>query len=153
MFFTTYLLCPLVCFLVLFFGGRWLGRKGSFLFASVLLWANLVIVLAWLGVLYQKAWGLFFLGSWISTPALTVSWNFMVDPLAVVMLLLINLIGLIVVIYSEEYMNQDPYVIKFLSYICLFIFFMVMLVCSTNLLHFFFAWEGVGLCSFLLISF
>lgn len=77
----------------------------------------------------------------------------MVDPLAVTMLLLINLIGLIVVVYSEEYMNQDPYVIKFMSYICLFIFFMVMLVCSTNLLHFFFAWEGVGLCSFLLISF
>jgi len=49
------------------------------------------------------------------------------------------LVGLIVVIYSEEYMNQDPFVIKFMSYICLFIFFMFFLVCSTNLLHFFFA--------------
>lgn len=69
------------------------------------------------------------------------------------MLVLINLVGLIVIIYSEDYLQQDPHVVRFLSYISFFVFFMFFIVCSTNFLQLLLGWEGVGLCSFLLISF
>lgn len=69
------------------------------------------------------------------------------------MLLVITSISFFVHLYSVDYMNNDPYFVKFFSYLSLFTFFMLMLVTSGNFIQLFFGWEGVGITSFLLISF
>ena len=69
------------------------------------------------------------------------------------MLILVSSVSLIVQIYSLNYMSLDPFKSRFLSYIALFTFFMIILITSSNLGLLFLGWEGVGICSFLLISF
>lgn len=66
---------------------------------------------------------------------------------------LVTIVGLLVHFYSYNYLLRDPHLIRFLGYLNLFIFFMLFLVCSDNLTQFFFAWEGVGICSYLLVGF
>lgn len=75
------------------------------------------------------------------------------DSLTCTMLLIIIAISTAVHIYSLGYMAEDPYLTRFLGYLSLFTFFMIFLVCSDNFLQLFIGWEGVGLCSFLLINF
>src|SRR6202042_1161459 len=75
------------------------------------------------------------------------------DNLTCTMLLIICLISFFVHIYSVEYMKNDPFFCRFVSYLSLFTFFMEILVTSDNLIQMFIGWEGVGLCSYLLINF
>jgi proton-translocating NADH-quinone oxidoreductase chain L len=84
-----------------------------------------------------------------------VTLNFAVhsDYLSVLMVNLVVLIALLVHIYSIEYMAEDPHFNRFMAYLSLFTFFMLMLVTSSELFQFFIGWEGVGLCSYLLVSF
>jgi len=77
----------------------------------------------------------------------------MLDSLSAAMLVVVTTVAALVHIYSTEYMGEDPHICRFLSYISLFTFCMVMLVTADNLMQLFFGWEGVGLCSYLLISF
>ena len=93
------------------------------------------------------------LGSWISTDSLNVEWSFYFDSLTVVMLVIVTVISSLVHLYSTEYMNQDPHLSRFMSYLSLFTFFMLILVTSNNLLQMFVGWEGVGVSSYLLINF
>jgi NADH-quinone oxidoreductase subunit L len=79
--------------------------------------------------------------------------GFLIDPLTVVMLLVVNFVSLLVHIYSIGYMKGDPGYQRFFSYISLFTFMMLMLVSGNNFLQLFFGWEGVGLVSYLLIGF
>ncbi len=81
------------------------------------------------------------------------SLGFLIDPLTVVMLLVVNFVSLLVHIYSIGYMADDEGYQRFFSYISLFTFMMLMLVTANNFLQLFFAWEGVGLVSYLLIGF
>lgn len=69
------------------------------------------------------------------------------------MFFVVNLISCLVHVYSSEYMAEDPHLPRFMSYLSLFTFFMLILVTADNLAQLFLGWEGVGLCSFLLISF
>jgi len=69
------------------------------------------------------------------------------------MLFVIMVISTSVHFYSIGYMEEDPYIVRFLAYLSLFNFFMLFLVCSDNFLQMFLGWEGVGLCSYLLINF
>ncbi len=69
------------------------------------------------------------------------------------MLLLVNTVSMLVHFYSVDYMSEDPHSIRFMSYLSLFTFFMVLLVSGDNFIILFLGWEGVGLCSYLLISF
>jgi proton-translocating NADH-quinone oxidoreductase chain L len=69
------------------------------------------------------------------------------------MVLMVTFISLLVHLYSLEYMNNDPHLPRFLSYLSLFTFFMLVLIVSDNFLQLFVGWEGVGLCSYLLINF
>jgi NADH:ubiquinone oxidoreductase subunit 5 (subunit L)/multisubunit Na+/H+ antiporter MnhA subunit len=69
------------------------------------------------------------------------------------MSVMVVIITLSVIYYSFDYMREDPHFIRFISYINLFAFFMLILVYSSNLFVLFLGWEGVGLCSFLLVSF
>ncbi|HAT6979726.1 TPA: NADH-quinone oxidoreductase subunit L [Legionella pneumophila] len=111
------------------------------------------------------AWGLFS-GSIPNTNSLVYHWasggalipyefniGFLIDPLSVVMLVIVNFVSLLVHIYSIGYMADDDGYQRFFSYISLFTFMMLMLVSANNFLQLFFGWEGVGLVSYLLIGF
>ncbi len=93
------------------------------------------------------------LGSWISSNVIQISWGLYFDTLTCVMLIVVTAISTCVHIYSMEYMKEDPHLQRFISYLSLFTFFMLLLVTADNLLQMFFGWEGVGLCSYLLINF
>jgi NADH-quinone oxidoreductase subunit L len=91
--------------------------------------------------------------SWISTGNLTVNYSFLVDPLSLVMTLVVTGVGFIIHVYSIGYMRGDKEFAKFFAYMNLFIFAMLNLVLADNFLLVFLGWEGVGLCSYLLIGF
>src|SRR5690606_25298172 len=90
---------------------------------------------------------------WVNSELFNVSFGFLFDSLTVVMLVVVCSISTLVHLYSLEYMSHDPHLPRFMSYLSLFTFFMLILVTSNNLLQMFVGWEGVGLCSYLLINF
>ncbi len=91
--------------------------------------------------------------NWIDVPFLNVNFGFLFDGLSRVMLLFVTGIGSLITLYSIGYMHGDRGFARFFAYINLFLFSMIVLVLSDNLLLTFFGWEGVGLCSYLLIGF
>ena len=90
---------------------------------------------------------------WISAGTITIPFSFLIDPLSALMLLIVTGIGFLIHVYSTGYMNHDAGFGKFFSYLNLFIFFMLLLVLGSNYVVMFIGWEGVGLCSYLLIGF
>lgn len=94
-----------------------------------------------------------FLFDWINAGSLHIPLSFLVDPLSSLMLLIITGVGFLIHIYSIGYMHADEGFGKFFSYLNLFIFFMLLLVLGSNYIVMFIGWEGVGLCSYLLIGF
>jgi proton-translocating NADH-quinone oxidoreductase chain L len=93
------------------------------------------------------------LGVWIKSGLFVVNWGFIFDSLSVSMLLMVSLVSGAVHYYSLGYMETDPSVCRFISYLSLFTFFMFILVSGDNFIQLFLGWEGIGLCSYLLISF
>ena len=93
------------------------------------------------------------IGSWISTGNFSSSFSFLLDPLSSIMLLIITGVGFLIHVYSIGYMHDDSGFNRFFSYLNLFVFFMLLLVLGSNYLFMFVGWEGVGLCSYLLIGF
>ena len=91
--------------------------------------------------------------SWINSGEFIVNWAIKIDALSAVMLVVVTLISSIIHFYSIGYMSHDPNKVRFISYLSLFTFSMVTLVTADNFLQLFFGWEGVGLCSYLLIGF
>jgi NADH-quinone oxidoreductase subunit L len=91
--------------------------------------------------------------TWIASGDFQVNWALRVDQLAVVMMCVINIVSACVHIYSVGYMSHDPHKARFMAYLSLFTFAMLMLVTADNLLQLFFGWEGVGVASYLLIGF
>src|SRR5215470_11247174 len=91
--------------------------------------------------------------SWIDSGTLAVNWSLRVDTLTAVMLIVVTGVSALVHLYSIGYMADDPSRPRFMSYLSLFTFFMLMLVTADNLVQLFFGWEGVGLASYLLIGF
>ena len=90
---------------------------------------------------------------WISVGDLNVPFAFLIDRLSIVMLLVITGVGTLIHIYSIGYMHHEQDRARFFSYLNLFIFFMLLLVLGANYIVLFAGWEGVGLCSYLLIGF
>ena len=90
---------------------------------------------------------------WISSGNFVANWSINIDPLSSVMLVVVTFVSALVHIYSIGYMSQDPHKPRFMSYLSLFTFSMLVLVVSDNFLQLFFGWEAVGLCSYLLIGF
>jgi len=93
------------------------------------------------------------IGSWILSGLFEVNWVFAIDALTYTMLLVVLSVSTLVHLYSTEYMSEDPHTARFISYLSLFTFFMLILVTANNFVSLFLGWEGVGLCSYLLISF
>jgi len=91
--------------------------------------------------------------NWISSGDFSVNWSINIDPLTSVMLVIVSLISSIIHFYSIGYMSSDPHKSRFMAYLSLFTFSMLTLVTADNFLQLYFGWEGVGLCSYLLIGF
>lgn len=91
--------------------------------------------------------------TWMQVEFFEVSWGLQLDSLSLVMMGVVTLVSFMVHVYSIGYMKGDPGVPRFMAYLSLFTFFMLVLVTAPNLLQLFFGWEGVGLCSYLLIGY
>jgi len=90
---------------------------------------------------------------WIQSEIFSSNWGFLFDSLTVIMLVVVTSVSTLVHIYSIEYMSNDPHRSRFMAYLSLFTFFMLLLVTADNFIQMFVGWEGVGLCSYLLINF
>lgn len=93
------------------------------------------------------------LWTWFSSGQLGIEMAFMIDHLSAVMLLIVTGVGTLIHVFSTAYMREDPAYWKFFSYLNLFMFSMLILILGKNLAVLFIGWEGVGLCSYLLIGF
>lgn len=145
---------PLIGSFLSGFLGRFLGSKGSGLITTSFLFLSLLLSsYAFINVGLEGETTFILLNSWINSELFNVSWGFLFDSLTVVMLIVVCLISTLVHLYSLEYMAGDPHLPRFMSYLSLFTFFMLILVTANNLLQMFVGWEGVGLCSYLLINF
>ena len=112
----------------------------------------LSIILFWNGI-KKNIYGNYQIFEWISSGNFVANWSINIDPLSSIMLVVVTLVSALVHIYSIGYMSHDPHKPRFMSYLSLFTFSMLVLVVSDNFLQLFFGWEGVGLCSYLLIGF
>ena len=114
--------------------------------------AVLSILVFWRGI-QNNIYGNYKIFEWISSGDFIANWSINIDPLSSVMLVVVTFVSALVHIYSIGYMSHDPHKPRFMSYLSLFTFSMLSLVVSDNFLQLFFGWEGVGLCSYLLIGF
>lgn len=141
--------------------GRLLGRFGTF---TITLFSGLcVTAVAWYNFFCMTSSASFYFGytraCWTADSSAwywigkNLDWTISVDYLTITMWSLITIVALLVILFSFNYMLLDPHLPRFLSYLSLFTFFMLLLVSSDSLVQFFFAWEGVGICSYLLIGF
>ena len=114
--------------------------------------AILSIILFYNGIVYED-YGNYKIYQWIASGKFVVNASIKIDPLSSIMLVVVSLVSALVHIYSIGYMSHDPDKPRFMCYLSLFTFAMFTLVVSDNFLQLFFGWEGVGLCSYLLIGF
>jgi len=145
---------PLISSISAGFFGRFFGPKGSSLITVSLLISTFFLSV---GAFYEVA----VLGCpvylklmpWINSELLNADWGFLFDSLTVIMCCIVTFVSSLVHLYSTEYMANDPHLSRFISYLSLFTFFMLILVTADNYVQMFVGWEGVGLCSYLLINF
>ena len=134
--------------------GRSLIKYFSEIITSLLvsISAFLSAYLFWNGI-QNNTYGNYKIFEWISSGNFIANWSINIDPLSSIMLVVVTFVSALVHIYSIGYMSHDPHKPRFMSYLSLFTFSMLVLVVSDNFLQLFFGWEGVGLCSYLLIGF
>ena len=133
--------------------GRFLGLGVCYIttlsvFSSFLLSLFLFNDVVTNGIVYKIT-----MGSWIPVESLNIQWCFYFDSLTSIMLIVVTFISSLVHLYSTEYMEYDPHLPRFMAYLSLFTFFMLILITANNFLQMFVGWEGVGLSSYLLINF
>nr|YP_010183888.1 NADH dehydrogenase subunit 5 [Coccidioides immitis]QVG62011.1 NADH dehydrogenase subunit 5 [Coccidioides immitis] len=148
------ILLPLLGSIVSGFFGRKVGVKGGqIITCSLIIITTLLSILAFFEVGYNNVPIEINLIRWIDSESLYVLWGFYFDSLTVCMLLPVLIVSSLVHIYSIGYMSHDPHVQRFFSYLSLFTFMMIILVTANNYLLMFLGWEGVGVCSYLLVNF
>jgi proton-translocating NADH-quinone oxidoreductase chain L len=145
---------PLLSALFVGIFGRYLGFKGAAIFAnSCISLATTILLYFSLKTIaiehhyYLKAY------TWVNAFGFEVKWGVLVDNLSLCMLLIVIGISFFVHIYSVSYMGEDPHATRFICYLSLFTFFMLALVTAPNFIQILVGWEGVGVCSYLLINF
>ena len=148
------ILLPLLGFVINGLFGKFLPKivVGSWATAVVFL-AFLLSLKLFLGMTNDTSPQIFKVFEWFHIHHLAVDFSFQLDQLSIIMMMIITGIGTLIHLYSIGYMENDEGFYKFFAYLNLFIFSMLLLVLGSNYLVLFVGWEGVGLCSFLLIGF
>lgn len=145
---------PLIGSIFSGFLGRKIGTKGSQLITTSLLMITAILaIIIYIEVGINNIPVSIKLFRWLDSESLNVWWGFYFDSLTVSMLIPVLIISSLVHLYSIEYMSHDPHNPRFFSYLSLFTFMMILLVTADNYLVMFCAWEGVGVCSYLLVNF
>ena len=144
---------PLIGSIITYFGKSF-GNLFSQIFSCSMVFISAVIsCFIFYDGLINDNYGNYLIFEWINSGNLNVNWSIKIDPLSSVMIMVVTSVSALVHIYSIGYMSHDPHKPRFMSYLSLFTFSMLCLVVSDNFLQLFFGWEGVGLCSYLLIGF
>lgn len=147
-------LLPLLASLIAGGFGRFLGFKGAALITT-----SCIFISAFLSciVFYEVALSgsccYIKLSPWFFSEMFDACWGFYFDSLTAVMLIVVTFVSSLVHLYSISYMSTDAHIPRFMCYLSIFTFFMLTLVTADNFIQMFFGWEGVGLASYLLISF
>jgi NADH-ubiquinone oxidoreductase chain 5 len=145
---------PILGSIISGFFGRKVGVSGAQLISCVcVITTTFLALLTFVEVGLNKSPVKIHLFRWIDAEYLNVSWAFNFDSLTVSMLIPVLIISSLVHVYSIGYMSHDPHNQRFFSYLSLFTFMMIILVTGDNFLVMFVGWEGVGVCSYLLVSF
>jgi NADH-quinone oxidoreductase subunit L len=146
---------PLLGCLVAGLFGKAIGdRAAQAVTILCMILATVCGVAAFVALVYQGAGtGVLSLGTWLEAGPFRVSWALRYDALAAVMVAMVTTVSMLIHVYSVGYMGGEGGTWRFFSYLSLFSFAMLMLVTADNLLQLFFGWEGVGLCSYLLIGY
>ena len=147
-------LCPFVGFLFNVFFGKSISKDSSGLIGTLTVIVSFAASIYFFLLINQSDKPVqIALFDWIQVSNFKVSFGFLLDQLSVLWLLFVTGIGSLIHLYSISYMHDDENLHKFFAYLNLFVFFMITLVVGSNLLVMFIGWEGVGLCSYLLIGF
>ena len=145
---------PLLASIISGFFGKFIGDRNSEIITSLLVSISAIFSAI---VLYEVIQNQYeeniIIATWINSGSLNVNWSMKIDALSAVMLVVVTSVSSLVHIYSIGYMSYDPHKPRFMAYLSLFTFAMLMLVTSDNFIQLFFGWEGVGLCSYFLIGF
>ena len=145
---------PLAAFLVNgLLGRRWLGHLTGWIASAAVGASALLSIAIFLEVLGGKQQTVVQLYRWIGVGDFTINVSALVDPLSSTMLLVVTVVSFLIFVYSNGYMAHDPGFPRFFTWLSLFVFAMLILVMADNYLLMFVGWEGVGLCSYLLIGF
>jgi NADH-quinone oxidoreductase subunit L len=148
-------LLPLLGFLAISLVGRRIKNKHSGIFASAM--AGISFIIAFILYLLYKNSGttalLVSTGTWLTVGDFSVAFELLIDPLSLTMMMIVTGVGFLIHIFSIGYMKDDDRVNAFFAQMNLFTFAMLLLVMGANYLILFIGWEGVGLCSYLLIGF
>jgi len=150
----TLIILPLLGSIISGFFGRKVGVTGSHIITcGSVITTTILAILSFFEVGINNIPVYINLFRWIDSESLNVSWGFTFDSLTVSMLIPVLIVSSLVHLYSIGYMSHDPHNQRFFSYLSLFTFMMIILVTSNNFLLMFVGWEGVGVCSYLLVSF
>ena len=145
---------PILGSIVSGFFGRKVGVNGAQLITcSCVILTTVLAFIIFLEVGFNNTPVTIHLFRWVDAESLNISWGFNFDSLTVSMLIPVLTISSLVHVYSIGYMSHDPHNQRFFSYLSLFTFMMIILVTANNFLLMFVGWEGVGICSYLLVSF
>ena len=132
------LFLPLLSFIVAACFGRYIGRKGAAIITvSCIFLTAIISTIAFYEVAIAEANCYIQIATWIDVAALHASWGFLFDTLTVVMLIVVTYVSAVVHLYSVEYMAHDPHLQRFMSYLSLFTFFMLILVTADNFVQMF----------------
>ena len=148
------LFLPLIGAIISGFFGNKIGDRSSEILTSLFTTtAAILSIIIFYNVIFEGYENNIVLFKWIYSGTLDVNWSIKIDALSSVMLVVVTFVSSLVHIYSIGYMSHDPNKPRFMCYLSLFTFSMLALVTADNFLQLFFGWEGVGLCSYLLIGF
>ena len=148
------IILPLIASIISGFFGKFIGDRNSEIVTSFLITISAILsALVLYEVIVNQYQENITIATWINSGTLNVNWSMKIDSLSAVMLVVVTLVSSLVHIYSIGYMSHDPHKPRFMAYLSLFTFAMLMLVTSDNFIQLFFGWEGVGLCSYFLIGF
>ena len=145
---------PLIASIISGFFGKYIGDRNSEILTSLLVSISAILSgIVFYEVIVNQYEENIVIASWINSGSLEVNWSMKIDSLSAVMLVVVTLVSALVHIYSIGYMSHDPHKPRFMAFLSLFTFAMLMLVTADNFIQLFFGWEGVGLCSYFLIGF